>query len=167
MNTPTHTYQQYSILTFQVANQEYGLPVSHVIQIIEMVAITALPEMPPAVQGVINQRGRIVPVLDMRLRLGLSFRPYRLRTPMIVVEANNRPLALVVDQVAAVLTLEPADLELADSLYLVGNEGLGGAGLAKVDGRLVPILSVTTLLHFDDHSRLLVATYPEKEEIGS
>lgn len=160
MNTPTLTHQQYSILTFQVANQEYGLPVSHVIQIIEMVAITALPEMPPAVQGVINQRGRIVPVLDMRLRLGQPFRPYRLRTPLILVEANNRPLALVVDKVEAVLNITTDAVTQADNL------NSDGTGLAKVNGRLIPILNAATLLNLDDHSQLLTVAFPEKEEIG-
>jgi purine-binding chemotaxis protein CheW len=164
MNAPINTNHPYPILTFRAGNQEYGLPVSHIIQIIEMVTITALPQMPPAVQGVINYRGRVIPVLDMRLRLGLPFQPYRLRTPVILVEVENRPLALVVDSVAAVLNIEAANLEEADPLYLTLYSA--GVGLAKVDGRLVPILNPATLLHLDDHSRLLAATFPQEEELG-
>lgn len=158
MNTPIDSDNQHPILTFQVAGQEYGLPVSHVIQIIEMVRITALPQMPPAVQGVINQRGRLMPVLDLRLRLGLPFRPYRPSTPMILVEAGNRPLALVVDNVTTVLNVAAADLELRDAF---NHAGLAKGGLARVAGRLIPILNGTTLLNRDDHSQLLAAAYPE------
>jgi chemotaxis signal transduction protein len=138
--------------------------VNQVIQIIEMVAITALPQMPPAVRGVINHRGRVIPVLDMRLRLGLPFQPYQLRTPMILVEVDNRPLALVVDSVAAVLNIEAANLEADDPLYLALYSA--GARLAKVDGRLVPILNPATLLHLDDHSRLLAVAFRQEEELG-
>jgi purine-binding chemotaxis protein CheW len=160
VNTPSYTPSDYPILTFQVANQEYGLPVSDVIQIIEMVKITALPQMPPAVQGVINRRGQIVPVLDVRQRLGLPFRPYRLRTPIILVEAGSEwsgPLALVVDSVEAVVEVA-ADLDsgngLPNPLKVAATTLLG---LAKVDNRLVPVLNAALFLSDEEYGRLLTA----------
>ena len=154
MNTNT----QYPVLTFQVANQAYGLPVSDVVQIIEMVTITALPQMPQAVQGVINQHGRIVPVLDLRLFLGLPFQSYRLRTPMILIEAEERPLALVADQVEAVVEIGAAELDAGNGLpepLKLATANL--IGIARVAHRLVPILNAAMFLSDEEYGRLFVS----------
>lgn len=150
------------ILTFTLDGQEYGLPVTDVVQIIEMVALTHLPHLPPAVRGVFNMRGEITPVLDLRLRFGLPEVPYRLQTPIILVSFNGRLLGLAVDNVAEVLEIQPEDMldagsvlppELAGSLreqasldYLLG--------IAKVNRRLTPILCAARILSGDEQARL-------------
>ncbi|MCL4262356.1 MAG: chemotaxis protein CheW [Anaerolineae bacterium] len=91
------------VLTFQLAAQRYGLPVTAVHQIIEIVAITHLPQMPQGIQGAINVHGRVVPVIDLRLRFGLPCMPYHLHTPLILVQAGGQLLALVVDAVQDVV----------------------------------------------------------------
>jgi purine-binding chemotaxis protein CheW len=70
-----------AILLVRLAGQEYGLPVSSDGQIVEMITITQLPHTPPSLQGVIKYHGQLVPVLDMRIHLGLPIEPYDLHTP--------------------------------------------------------------------------------------
>lgn len=81
---------RFPVLTFLLDGQIFGLPITAVRQLIEMVAIVKLPEAPPAVQGVINVHGQIVLVVDLRLRLGLPSLPYHLYTPIILLEGNGR-----------------------------------------------------------------------------
>lgn len=106
-----------SILTFCINGQVFGLPVTAVNQLIEMVAITPIPEAPPAIRGVINVHGGIVPVMDLRLRLGLPFKPYQLRTPIILLQANGRTLALVVDEMQSVVDVNPVDTQTGESVF--------------------------------------------------
>src|SRR5690606_16859160 len=97
-----------TILTFDLDGQLYGLPLTAVAQIIEIVAITHLPQMPQGFQGAINVHGQIVPVIDLRRRFGLDCPPYHLHTPLVLIWANGRMLALIVDHVDEVATVLPA-----------------------------------------------------------
>ncbi|MCI0395705.1 MAG: chemotaxis protein CheW [Chloroflexi bacterium] len=152
--------QGHPVLTFRLAGQEYGLLVENVRQIIEMVTITRLPEAPAAIQGVINLQGKIVPILDLRLRLGLPFKPYQLHTPIILIEHYSQVLGLVVDSVEAVTEIAPADLESNEAVLPPQLNGKQNgwlpslAGLAKVARRLIPILKVEAILSRDDRDKL-------------
>ena len=88
---PGYTSPPLSILTFRLGEQVYGLPVQEVVQIIEMVAFTRLPQAPFAVQGVINLRGKIVPVLDLRLRFDLPLNPTGFIRPSFWSISRSRP----------------------------------------------------------------------------
>jgi purine-binding chemotaxis protein CheW len=96
------------VLTFRLDGREHGLAVGDVVEVVRMVAITPLPEGPAWVAGVLNYRGRVIPVIDLRVRLGLPRREPGLSTPLIVVDAGPRPAALLVDEADEVLAL-PAD----------------------------------------------------------
>ncbi len=139
-----------SILTFCTNDQVYGLPVTAVNQLIEMVAITPIPEAPPAIRGIINVHGEIVPVMDFRLRLGLPFKPYQLRTPIILLQANGRTLALVVDEMQNVVDVNPVDIETGESvLEFVTAENLDHtrffSSIAKVNKQIITILDADRL----------------------
>jgi len=140
------------IITFWLAGQEYGLPITDVAQIVEMVTITKLPGVPPAVQGIINVRGRVVPVIDMRLRFELPFSPYHLHTPIILVEHDEWMLGLVADRVDEVLAV--ARQEIVDGAEILPDE-LGQAGersldfllgVGKVGRRMIPIMDLKSIL---------------------
>jgi purine-binding chemotaxis protein CheW len=107
-----------TLLTFHLAEQKYGIAVESVVQIIEMVTITYLPHAPATVQGVINFHGRIVPVLDLRCRFNLPFRPYELYTPIILVHMDEQVVGLVVDSVDEVDLIPTADLVKPDHFHL-------------------------------------------------
>jgi purine-binding chemotaxis protein CheW len=161
--SPTYSSPQLSILTFQLDKQLYGLPVVEVAQIIEMVALTHLPEAPFAIQGLINLRGKIVGVMDLRLRFGLPFKPYQLHTPIILINLKQQMLGLIVDDVEAVVEVSSTDLESGDSILppaLTRQQPSPGrmsylAGVAKVQRRLVPILKAETILSDEEQLQLI------------
>lgn len=158
-NFQTMPTKSIAILTFRTNGQVYGLPITAVRQLIEMVTIVALPQAPPAIQGVINVHGQIVPVLDMRLRFGMAFKPYQLRTPIILLEANGRSLGLVVDEVETVIEVNPVDAQTSDRIFdPLAKDALGQttylSSIAKVNDQIVMILDVACLLNSQQATNL-------------
>ncbi len=102
-------------LTFSLANEDYGLEILKVREIIGMMDITAIPQTPVFVKGVINLRGRVIPVIDLRLKFGFPPRDYGERTCIIVVEVQNDSgavqMGVVVDSVSEVLNINVEDIE--------------------------------------------------------
>jgi purine-binding chemotaxis protein CheW len=95
------------VLVLRLEAREYALPVHRVIEVVRMVAITPLPEAPPWVDGVVNLRGRVVPVIDLRARLGIPRRVPDLSTPIVMTVAESGAFGLVADELVEVLTLSP------------------------------------------------------------
>ena len=156
------TRQDFPMLTFRLAERLYALPVTDVVQVVEMVTLTPLPQAPPAIQGIINVRGRVVPVMDARLRFGLDPQAYHLRTPIILVDFKENLLGLIVDQVIEVLEIDRADLEKRNANWLAsssnGHDESSSIphlfGVAKVDRRLIPILDLKSILNRQDRRHL-------------
>jgi purine-binding chemotaxis protein CheW len=167
---PAQVSPHLSILSFRLGGQVYGLPVTEVAQIIEMVTLTHLPQAPFAIQGVINVRGKIVPIMDLRLRFGLPLKSYQLHTPIILVHLKGHTLGLIVDWVEAVVEISAADLETNEMMIpsiladLPANPGPMSclAGVAKVERRLMPLLKLEAILGHDEQTRLIeqIAHYP-------
>ena len=134
------TDQQWVV--FRLAKHEYALRLESVSEVLRMVAITPLPEAPPWLAGVINLRGRVITVTDLRVRLGLPAPDPGLNTPIIVVEADGRQLGLIADSVVEVLTHadEPDGLPSG----LAGQSRLALATLRAGD-RLITILNLGPL----------------------
>jgi purine-binding chemotaxis protein CheW len=132
-------------LAFAVGAEEYALPVLRVREIIRMMEITAVPQVPPYVKGVINLRGRVIPVADLRLKFDLGPQPYSERTAIVVVEvtqSNNTVLmGIVVDAVSEVLNIGPSDIEDTPS-FGAGVRTDYMRGLAKVRGGVKILLDI-------------------------
>jgi purine-binding chemotaxis protein CheW len=96
---------QRNLVAFQLGQQTYALPIEPVVQIIEMVAITPVPQINEVVEGVINVRGTFVPVVNLRRHLDLPEVSLQLHTPIILVRAGERVVGLIVDRVIDVLSL--------------------------------------------------------------
>lgn len=92
-------------LTFSLDNECYGIEIRYVTEIINMQLITRIPELPDYFKGVINLRGKIIPVLDIRIRFKKEPREYHERTCIIVIEVSDMSVGLIVDSVAEVLTI--------------------------------------------------------------
>ena len=136
-----------TILTFGLDEQTYGLPITAVSQIIELVAITRIPQVPPGVQGVINVHGKIVPVIDLRQRFNLLPAPYHLHTPLILTHVENHTLALVVDEVKEVVDLGQNSLPDMETAELI-------AGTVNVDRQLIPMVNVRLILSQEEQKQL-------------
>ncbi|MDQ7011016.1 MAG: chemotaxis protein CheW, partial [Mariprofundaceae bacterium] len=133
-------------LTFQIQDTEYAVNIVYVTEIISLPKISGMPDVPPFIKGVINLRGRVIPLMDVRLRFGLPPTVYNERTPVIVLEKNKVPTGLVVDQVNEVVEI-PADQ--VDPPPRWGEGGKGGViqGLGKRAEGVSIILDVERLLY--------------------
>ena len=98
-------------LTFQIASETYAIPIREVMEIIKVQPITAIPELASYMKGIINLRGKIIPVMDVRLRLEKNEKAYDVRTCIIVVNISEFTAGLIVDQVSEDLTMKSDDIE--------------------------------------------------------
>ncbi|OOM10669.1 chemotaxis protein CheW [Clostridium saccharobutylicum] len=97
-------------LTFSLGKETYGIEIKYVTEIIGIQTITEIPQLPEYVTGIINLRGKIIPVMDVRLRFRKDSREYNDRTCVIVVDINDISIGLIVDNVAEVLTILDEDI---------------------------------------------------------
>lgn len=98
-------------LTFVLGQEEYGIGIMHVREIIGMMAITAVPQTPDFVKGVINLRGKVIPVIDLRLKFGLPEVQHTAETCVIVVEVRQSQMGVIVDTVREVMDIEDGQIE--------------------------------------------------------
>jgi purine-binding chemotaxis protein CheW len=136
-------------LTFQLGKEEFAVQVLHVREIMGVQEITAVPQMPYHVKGVLNLRGKVIPVVDLRLKFGLQEMEYTQRTCIIVVQieghAGKISTGIIVDGVSEVLTLQTADIEDTPDF------GVGAAtpyllGLAKIKGKVKILLDINKVI---------------------
>ena len=136
-------------LTFALGNEEYAVSVLKVREIIKMMDITAVPQVPPYVKGVVNLRGRVIPVVDLRLKFGLAAVEYSERTCIVVVEPGLQDgaalMGLIVDAVSDVLTIATDDLTNAADVCASKEAGYVES-LARVKGRVKILLNIDRLL---------------------
>lgn len=102
--------QRGRFLTFALGEDEFGMEIQYVTEIIGMQPITGLPEAPSYIKGIINLRGKIIPVMDMRIKFNKPTIEYNDRTCIVVVEVQDLAAGLIVDNVAEVLTIEPENI---------------------------------------------------------
>jgi purine-binding chemotaxis protein CheW len=102
--------QEGKYLSFKIAGEQYGIEIRHVTEIVGRQKITEVPDMPGFVKGVINLRGNVIPVVDIRLRFHMEAREYDDRTCVIVVVVNDAPIGLVVDTVNEVINIPPGQI---------------------------------------------------------
>jgi purine-binding chemotaxis protein CheW len=102
--------QKGRFLDFLVGNESFGIEITYVTEIIGIQSITEMPEMPSYVKGIINLRGRIIPLIDVRLRFGREPKPYDDRTCVIVVGVNGFSYGLIVDSVSEVLSIPDEEI---------------------------------------------------------
>lgn len=140
-------------LTFVLAREFYGLEILKVREIIGMMDITEVPQTPVFVKGLINLRGKVIPVVDLRLKFGLQEKEYTERTAIIVVEigevGNTVQMGIVVDTVSEVMNIAAADIEGVPNFGAkVKTEYI--LGMAKVKDRVVILLDINIVLTDED-----------------
>lgn len=132
-------------LTFALGAEEYGVPVLRAREIIKLMEITTVPQVPVHVKGVVNLRGKVIPVIDLRVRFGLGARDCDERTCIVVVEvtgaAGRTLVGLIVDAVSEVVTINADEIEATpDFGTRVATEFI--RGIAKVKGRVKILLEL-------------------------
>ncbi len=143
------------LLTFSLGSEAYGLSILKVKEIIGMMHITPVPRTPDFVKGVINLRGKIIPVMDLRAKFGMEEKPYDERTCIVVVEFvvknTQRLLGVVVDMVSEVVSVTENDVEpppqygtRVDNNYILG--------MGKIKDKVVIIIDIDAIFVQDDFS---------------
>jgi purine-binding chemotaxis protein CheW len=127
------------LLVLRLAGREVALPLEVVSEMIRMVALTPLPDVPAWLCGVLNLRGVVVPVVDLRARLGLHTSPPHLNTPISIVHAGDRLVGLLADE--AVEIVNPAPNELSPAAEIGGSDHPVVA-IAELGGGLLPVVDV-------------------------
>jgi purine-binding chemotaxis protein CheW len=139
-------------LTFALDKEEYGLPVLKVREIIKIMDITAVPQVPACVKGVINLRGKVIPVVDLRVRFGLAAQAYTDRTSIIVVEvaltSSRVMMGIIVDEVSEVLSISAEEIEDTPQFGEQVNTDYM-RGVAKVKGTVKILLDLDRILGSD------------------
>jgi len=131
--------QRDKYLTFTLGDEVYGLDIRVVMEIIGILPIATVPEVPEYVRGIINLRGKIIPVVDMRLRFGQEFRPYTDRTCVIVIEAEDMLIGLIIDAVSEVRDIPENDVVPPPAWQSARNRYIRGVG-KLADNRVALLL---------------------------
>lgn len=133
------------IVVFGLSNEEYGIGIAQVQEIIRPVGITRIPGMPAFIEGVINLRGKIIPIIDLRNRFGLTKKDEDANTRVVVAGVSSQTVGLVVDSVSEVLRLANDSIDpLPPTLTDIDAEYLRGVG--KMDNRLIILLELEKVL---------------------
>jgi len=151
MNTVSEIEGKY--LTFSLAGEEYGIGILKVKEIIGMMPVTPVPQTPMFVKGVINLRGKVIPVLDLRLKFGMEEIDYTERTTIIVVEVAVQSglvqIGIVVDSVSEVINIKVEEIEETpafgarlDTDYIMG--------MAKLEGNVKILLDIDRVLSTEE-----------------
>src|SRR3954469_10420659 len=141
----TEAARDIHLVGFQIGRETYGVPITALHEIVRVPEITAVPDAPEFVEGVINLRGKIVSVIDLRKRLGEKKIGSSRRNRILVVEHKGRLSGLIVDSASEVLKIPAADVETSPTALEEGRSNCV-TGLGKYKGRLIVLLDMARLL---------------------
>lgn len=141
------------LVTFHLGEEEFGIDILKVQEIIRMLTITKVPNAPNFVEGVINLRGRVIPVLDLRKRFNLPIKDKDKHTRIIVIEINDMTVGFIVDSVSEVLRISKDTVE-APPPVVAGVESEYIKGVGKLNDRLLILLDLDKLLSKQEKEEL-------------
>jgi purine-binding chemotaxis protein CheW len=153
---PSHAAAELlQIVTFQVGSEIFGLDILTVHEIIRFQPLTRVPNLPDYVEGVLNLRGKIIPVVGLRQRMGLDRQEPNITTKIVVASVKGAVLGFLVDSVSEVLRISGSTVEPAPRLGEVRQKYVSGVG--KLDNRLLLLLDLDELLSEEEKTDVLSA----------
>jgi purine-binding chemotaxis protein CheW len=141
------------LVTFSIGEEEFGVDILKVQEIIRTMEITKVPRAQDFVEGVINLRGKVIPIIDLRRRFGLDSKNHDKHTRIIVIEINNMIVGFVVDSVSEVLRIPASTVEPPPPV-VAGLESEYISGVGKLQDRLLILLDLDKLLSNEDMEAL-------------
>jgi len=148
--------QEEKVIVFDLNNEEYCVPVKFVKSIEKIQYITRVPKVEPFVKGVINLRGVVTPIIDLRLRFDFPELPFNELTRIIIVSTNDKDVGFVVDSANDVLDIQQSQIESAPEV--VGEiERDYIKGVAKLDKRLLILLDLENILEPSNETNIIVS----------
>lgn len=151
-------------LLFKLGEEEYGIDISQVTGIEEIQKITHVPDMPAFMKGVINLRGRVIPVIDLRLRFGMEERPYDDRTCIVITEIKSLAIGLIVDTVTVVIDMDGASIDPPPSFKSESGKERYIHGLARIDDQVKILIDVEKIISEND-IKVLTSELDETKEL--
>ena len=148
------TNELIQLVTFKLGNEEFGVDIFKVREINKMMAITKVPNAPSFVEGVVNLRGSVTPIINLRSRLGLVITETTEKTGIVVAELSESTIGLIVDEVKEVLRI-PADITEPPPAIVAGVNSEYITSVAKLDDRLLILLDLSKILNFKEKQELL------------
>jgi purine-binding chemotaxis protein CheW len=147
------------IVGFRVGDETFGIPIGRVREIVRVPEITAVPSAPAYIEGVINLRGKIIPVVDLRKRFGETETQPSKKNRILVVELDGKLLGLIVNSASEVLKIPPSEIEAPNSFFQEGELSYV-TGVGKHNGRLVLLLDLSKILKTGELRRLDAVAEP-------
>ncbi len=144
------------LVSFKIGSEEFGVDILNVQEINRMVKITQVPNSPDYVEGIINLRGRILPVIDLRKILGLPKKEHDNETRIIVVDLDGKTVGFLVDSVNEVLRI-PADITEAPPEIVVGINSKYLMAVGKLEDRIIMLLDLNKVL--DENEMKLISEF--------
>jgi purine-binding chemotaxis protein CheW len=133
------------VVSFKLGSEEYGVDIAQVQEINRMVAVTHVPRAPQFMEGVINLRGQLIPIIDLRARFGMPRAEHTKNTRIVVTEIGTKRVGMVVDSVSEVLRLDVGAIEPAPEMITgVDTEYIRGVG--KIEDRLIILLDLAKII---------------------
>jgi purine-binding chemotaxis protein CheW len=141
------------LVGFRIGNETFGVPINLVREIVRVPDISAVPDAPDYVEGVINLRGRIISVIDLRKRFGETKIVSNRKNRILVAEIERRMVGLIVDAASEVLRVAPDDIEAPPDVF-GENQLKYVTGVGKLNGRLVILIDLSKILQKGEFKRL-------------
>lgn len=135
------------LVSFKIGSEEFGVDILKVQEINRMVEITKVPQAPDYVEGVINLRGKVIPIIDLRKRFDLEIKEYDKNTRIVVVDITGNIMGMVVDSVSEVLRLPQSTIEPPPEI-VTGINSDYIKGVAKLEDRLLIFLDLSKVIDF-------------------
>ncbi len=145
VQTKNESNELLQLVSFKISNEEFGVDILCVQEINRMLQITKMPNTPDFIEGVINLRGRVIPVLDLRIKLGMPRKEHDKNTRIIVVEIKGKTIGFIVDEVSEVLRI-PKSITEAPPEMVGGINSDFITSIGKLDDRLLILLDLEKIL---------------------
>ena len=151
--------KELQVVGFRIGDETFGVRIASVREIVRVPEITSVPNAQETIEGVINLRGKIIPVIDLRKRFGQTEIQSDKKNRILVVELGTKLVGLIVNSASEVLKIPPSEIESPGSVFADG-ESSYVTGVGKLKGRLIILLDITKLLHRPDFKKLEEAAEP-------
>jgi purine-binding chemotaxis protein CheW len=146
--------QDTKYLTFSIAEEVYGINISDITEIIEIQKVTEVPDMPKYVKGVINLRGKVIPIIDLRLRFNMDERNYDDRTCIVIVTVNGNLIGFIVDTVLEVVAIPEKDVSEPPQFRKAGSNEKYITGIGKVGDKVKILLDAGKLVQEEELGKI-------------
>ena len=151
---PEEKKKEYQLVVFKIGEEEFGVDISQVREIVRLIEVTYMPKAPAFIEGVVNLRGQIVAVIDLAKRLGIPSRPRGDTTRIIVIEIGENTVGMIVDSVSEVLRISSGEIEEVPGLIETEVPEHYIRGVGKLKDRLLVLLDLSRVLSHEEVVRV-------------